>query len=126
MELSPVLLGAIVATVIMALAVIYYGWRLKVKRQARAKTKPKALPYAEARELARTMLQERYQGQRGFVKPYAREFHFKHSPETLRKVLQKTNPIPNKYYVQTVLNDLAPGKYEVLQPNVAGGKQEVA
>lgn len=124
MELSPLLIGGIIITVLLAIAVVYYGWKIKLKRESAGKAK--VISYTEARELARAMLQGRYQGQRGFIKPYAKEFNFSHSPETLRKVLQNTNPVPNRHYLQTVLNDLAPGQYEVLPPYPKNDSQAVA
>jgi hypothetical protein len=80
------------------------------KKQARP---VQTLSYDEARRLARNLLKKRYMGRRGFIKPYVAEFSFPHSGETLRKALQETNPTPNLLYVQQVLNDLAPGQYQI-------------
>ncbi len=97
--------------------ILYFGYRLIIRK----KRTPAAqkVTYDEARRIVRTLLKGRYQGKRGFIKPYVREFGFEHSGESLRKALQETNPTPNLHYVQRVLDDLKPGKYAVLPPESA-------
>ena len=97
---------------LLAAFLIYRRIQTKSKESAHASP----ISYDSARELAYSLLKERYQGHRGYYKSYEREFEFDWSLGTLRKALQPTNPTPNIRYVQRVLDDLKPGAYKVLPP----------
>jgi len=114
MELDTKLVIIALQAAALVAVVSYFGY--KIKQLKKAKPGIKKLDYDEARELCRNMLHKRYHGQRGFIAPYIKEFESPLNKETMRKVLQKKNPVPNRHYLQTVLNDIAPGKYEVLPP----------
>ncbi len=89
----------------------------RARNQKHQKQELGRLTYQEAKELAYSLLRERYRGHRGYYKSYLKEFQFELSLGTLRKALQPTNPTPNIRYVQRVLDDLKPGHYKVLPPN---------
>lgn len=123
MELGTGLIILIACVVVSGTLVLYYGYRLSVRRKGAVRAKK--VGYEEGRRIARSLLKKRYQGKRGFVKPYVEEFNFEYSGETLRKALQETNPTPNVHYLQRVLNDLAPNHY-VIEVAPQNDQQEVA
>ncbi len=114
MELSSSIIAIIILSAALVITVSYFGWRIKTLKR---RNDLKVLTYEEARSLARSMLNSRYHGERGFVAPYTAEFKFEFSIQTLRKALQETNPTPNRKYVQRVLDDLSPNTYQVLSPD---------